>query len=150
MVRHLLWEQGHAGSIPVISTIWYERLMSEISNQIYELVEKFRQELGLKPWLEFEQEVLKKWEDSESLSQEAKDYYKRVKRQCGKTTRGLLFKLAEAKITKRVFLVAGPSTAMTKALYYGARGLADRLNLDVEIEKVHRNTVVYTESFNEA
>ncbi len=124
--------------------------MSEISKQVYELVEKFRQELDPTPWLEFEQEMLKKWEDSESLTQEAKDYYKAAKRQCGKTTRGLLFKLAEAKITKRVFLVSGPSTAMTKALYYRAQELADRLNLDVEIEKVHRNTIVYSESFNEA
>ncbi len=123
--------------------------MNTVECQIWDLADKFRQELDLRPWKEFEQEILKKWDDETGLTSETKEYYKRARRQCGKTTLGLLLKLAEAKITKRVFLVAGPSTAMTKVLYYKARELAERLNLDVEIEMVHRNTIIYSESFFE-
>ncbi len=123
--------------------------MTVINEQVEALVEQFRQELNLRPWNEFEQEILRKLDESPSLTQEAKDHYKKAKRQCGKSTRGLLFKLAVAKITKRALLIAGPSTAMTKALYYKASELAERLNLDVYIDKVHRNTIMYSESFFE-
>ncbi len=124
--------------------------MSVIKEQVEVLAEKFRQELDLKPWDEFEQGILKKWDQESTLTEEAKEYYKKAKRQCGKSTRGLIFKLAEAKITKRTLLIAGPSTAMTKALYNKACNLALRLNLDIEIDKVHRNTIMYSESFYEA
>lgn len=118
-----------------------------LNNRIEELAEKFRQNLDLKPWDDFEQEILQKWEEYPTLTQEARDYYKKAKRQCGKTTRGILLNLAEAKITnKKVFLVSGPSTAMTKALYLRVRELAYQLNIDVEIDKVHKNTIVYSES----
>ncbi len=123
--------------------------MNVINQQIKTLAEQFRQELDLKPWDEFEREIIQEWDQVLTLTDEARDYYKKAKRQCGKSTKGLLLKLAEAKITKRVLLIAGPSGAMTKALYYRARELAERLNLDVEIEMVHRNAIIYSESFFE-
>lgn len=123
--------------------------MATIREQIEVLAEKYRKDLGLKPWSRFEQEMLKKWDDSLSLSREAREQFKALRRQCGKTTRGLLYKIAEAVVTRKALLVCGPTVRYTDAIHYMAEDLVHRLRLDLKVIKPERQVVAYSESYED-
>lgn len=120
-----------------------------IREQIENLADKFRQELGLEPWDEFERKTLEKWDNEHWLTEEARETYKKSKRQCGKTTKVTLFRLAEAVVTSKPVLVCGVTGSHTKILYENVRSLADRLNLNVAIDKSPRQVITLSESYFE-
>lgn len=125
MVRHLLWEQGHGGSSPLISTM----------ENVEELADKYRKQLRLLPWDQFEKEQLNGWDLNTVLTEDARAYFKSIKRICGKTTKGLLLSIAEAIIeNKPILLVHGDTRRKTKSLLNMAEDLIYRLELNLIVK----------------
>lgn len=122
----------------------------EQTQKIELLAETYRKELGLKPWDEFEREMLERLDNDQYLTEEVRNSYKRAKRQCGKSTKAILFRLAEAVITNRPILVCGFNRFHTNILTTRARELADRLKLStVVIDKSATQVVMLYESITE-
>lgn len=118
-----------------------------VKHRIRDLAESYRRKLGLKRWSDFEKEMLKRWTDEPSLSPEAKYHYIQSKRQCGKTTRFILERIAEAVITQKPLIVCGVTGTHTNTLLTKAKDLVEKLELDLVVEKAPKQAVLFSESY---
>lgn len=115
--------------------------------RIYDLAESYRLKLGLKPWHEFEKEMLKRWSGELNLTPEARFHYIQSKRQCGKTTKFILERLAEAVITQKPLIVCGVTETHTGHLLTRTKNLAEKLELELLIERSLKQAVLFSESY---
>jgi len=111
------------------------------------LAETYRIKLGLLPWDKYESERLEAIEKNcrNDYTDTYVDYMKMRKRQCGKSTRGMLRALAEAVLTKRPILVNGPSREIINTSYRRVQELAMKLGLAVKVQKTTRPMTIFSD-----
>lgn len=166
----LLWEQKAAGASPATPTMtklvktqesieWVlnsVKLEDEaggfpsITGQMKmikakTLAEEYRIKLGLKPWNEFEAEVLERWTKDSNLTETARNRQLKEKRQTGKTTRQLLLAIAEATVRKRPLVISGAGETHTDVMFRIAKKFVEQLNANVTVIR-NSAMVAFTDS----
>lgn len=123
--------------------------MKHLPFNVVERVEIFRVKLGLEPFDQFKAKQLARWNADKSLSYDAVQQYKQDERQCGRSTRELLYAIAEADMRSWDLLVIGYGVEGGKALHRRAQDMVDKLGLsDMNVRKssaYQKETLVYVD-----
>ncbi len=99
-----------------------------MSTSIADRVEEFRIKLGLEPWDQFRAKQLARWDADTSLAYDMVQQMKAEERQCGRSTRELLYAIAEADLLGWDLLPI--SYGKSNVMHSYARDLVDRLGLE--------------------
>lgn len=100
---------------------------------VHELAETYREKLGWKPWDVYRREALDRISKMVDRSDEWKARHLAEERQTGRTAKGLLYAIAEAKLIGWPLVVIGHGGS--DALHAVARDLVNRLELDLSVHK---------------